>query len=134
MIERNEYLQKLISFKDKKLIKVISGIRRCGKSTLLELFKDYLLNKHIIIYDELSIPNIVMNILSNYEYEVINEDSLGYKHDIYEFNNIDSEIAFVATKCIELINRGTDINNIYLMNLNDEYRLLIKRIFGIFTE
>lgn len=43
MIERNEYLKKLISFKDKNLIKVISGIRRCGKSTLLELFKDYLL-------------------------------------------------------------------------------------------
>ena len=47
MIERNEYLQKLISFKDKKLIKVISGIRRCGKSTLLELFQDYLLKNGI---------------------------------------------------------------------------------------
>ncbi len=47
MIERNEYLQKLISFKDKKLIKVISGIRRCGKSTLLELFKDYLLKNGV---------------------------------------------------------------------------------------
>lgn len=47
MIERNEYLKKLISFKDKKLIKVISGIRRCGKSTLLELFKDYLLKNGV---------------------------------------------------------------------------------------
>ena len=47
MIERNEYLKKLISFKDKNLIKVISGIRRCGKSTLLELFKDYLLKNGV---------------------------------------------------------------------------------------
>ena len=43
MIKRDEYLQKLIKFKDKKLIKVVTGIRRCGKSTLLKLFRDYLL-------------------------------------------------------------------------------------------
>lgn len=43
MIERNRYLEKLIDFKDKNLIKVITGIRRCGKSTLLELFKKHLL-------------------------------------------------------------------------------------------
>ena len=42
MIMRQEYLDSLIRFRDKKLIKVITGIRRCGKSTLLELFRDYL--------------------------------------------------------------------------------------------
>ncbi|RJW36482.1 ATP-binding protein [Clostridiales bacterium TF09-2AC] len=42
MIERNEYLEDLISFKDKKLIKVVTGIRRCGKSTMFELFQSYL--------------------------------------------------------------------------------------------
>ena len=42
MIQRKEYLGSLISFRDKKLIKVVTGIRRCGKSTLFELFQDYL--------------------------------------------------------------------------------------------
>ncbi|MDR2589959.1 MAG: ATP-binding protein [Oscillospiraceae bacterium] len=42
MIQRQEYLNSLISFRDKKLIKVVTGIRRCGKSTLFELFQDYL--------------------------------------------------------------------------------------------
>ena len=42
MISRDNYLQRLKAFKDNKLIKVITGIRRCGKSTLLELFKEYL--------------------------------------------------------------------------------------------
>ena len=42
MIERREYLDKLIKWKDKDLIKVITGIRRCGKSTLFELFTNYL--------------------------------------------------------------------------------------------
>ena len=42
MIQRPEYLETLISFRDKQLIKVVTGIRRCGKSTLFELFQDYL--------------------------------------------------------------------------------------------
>lgn len=41
-IERKEYLDKLIALKDKNIIKVITGVRRCGKSTLMEIFQDYL--------------------------------------------------------------------------------------------
>ena len=41
-ILRYDYLSILKDFKDKQIIKVITGIRRCGKSTLLELFQDYL--------------------------------------------------------------------------------------------
>lgn len=41
-IERTEYLNKLIAFKDKSLIKVITGIRRCGKSTIIEIYRDWL--------------------------------------------------------------------------------------------
>ena len=42
MIERKEYLDRLKKWKDKDLIKVVTGIRRCGKSTLFELYIDYL--------------------------------------------------------------------------------------------
>lgn len=42
MIKRAQYLNKLIKMKDKPVIKVITGIRRCGKSTLLEMFRDHL--------------------------------------------------------------------------------------------
>ena len=44
MIKREEYINQLIRFKDKELIKVITGIRRCGKSTLFDLYIDYLLS------------------------------------------------------------------------------------------
>lgn len=43
MIERKTYLTKLRKLKDQNIIKVITGIRRCGKSTLLEEFKNELL-------------------------------------------------------------------------------------------
>lgn len=47
MIERIEYLDELKRWKDKDLIKVITGIRRCGKSTLFELFINYLKSEGI---------------------------------------------------------------------------------------
>lgn len=42
MIQRKEYLEKLIGWKDDDVIKVVTGIRRCGKSTLLMQYQDYL--------------------------------------------------------------------------------------------
>ena len=42
MVIRKDYLDKLIMWKDHEIIKVITGIRRCGKSTLLMQFQDYL--------------------------------------------------------------------------------------------
>jgi len=44
-INREFYISKLLSYKDKDLIKVVSGLRRSGKSTLLEIYHEYLL-KH----------------------------------------------------------------------------------------
>lgn len=42
LINRTHYLEQLKSFKDMKLIKVVSGIRRCGKSTLFDIYCNYL--------------------------------------------------------------------------------------------
>lgn len=56
-IERPEYMQQLIESKDNGLIKIITGLRRVGKSFLLKiLFKEYLLKQgvskdHILIID-----------------------------------------------------------------------------------
>ena len=41
-IKRKEYLEKLLAWKDKQIIKVITGVRRCGKSTLMDIFQNYL--------------------------------------------------------------------------------------------
>lgn len=47
MIIRENYLKKMIDSKDTEFIKVITGIRRSGKSTLLLMFKDYLLKNGV---------------------------------------------------------------------------------------
>ena len=47
MINRPEYLKKMLIFKDKHLIKIVTGIRRCGKSTLFELYQNELLRRGV---------------------------------------------------------------------------------------
>ena len=48
MIKREQYLAKLRLFKNKEVIKVITGIRRCGKSTLMQQFQDELLAQGVL--------------------------------------------------------------------------------------
>ena len=47
LIERKQYMQQLRNLKDQNIIKVISGVRRCGKSTLLMMFADELINNGV---------------------------------------------------------------------------------------
>ena len=44
LINRPIYMEQLISFREKQIIKVVTGIRRCGKSTLFDLYCEYLQN------------------------------------------------------------------------------------------
>ena len=46
-IRRKYYLDKLFSYKDKDIIKVVTGLRRSGKSTLLQIFRDDLLKEKV---------------------------------------------------------------------------------------
>lgn len=73
MIERKEYFENLKKWKNKQIIKVITGIRRCGKSTLLNQFKDY-------IRKEEKDANIIF---INFE-ELENEELYNYKN-LYSF-------------------------------------------------
>jgi len=47
MIKRPEYLNKLISWKDKQLVKILTGVRRCGKSTLFQMYQDWLMQNGV---------------------------------------------------------------------------------------
>ncbi|HEO5418769.1 TPA: ATP-binding protein [Streptococcus agalactiae] len=70
---RNIYLNQLIAFKDKEPVKIITGIRRCGKSSLLKLMQEYLLNSgvkqdQIIAINFESLEFQEMNYKELYEY------------------------------------------------------------------
>ena len=76
MIQRIEYLNQLIKWRHDNLIKVITGIRRCGKSTLLNLYSEYLRKDGV---------NEEQIIFLNFE-DLKNEDLLDYK-SLYTYIN-----------------------------------------------
>ena len=87
-IKRDIYLNKLINRKENGLIKVITGIRRCGKSTLLEIYKNYLLNNGVSEDQIISInlEDLKYNFIDDYMslYNYIN-DNLNTKKKNYVF-------------------------------------------------
>ena len=74
MVQRKEYLDQLINWKDEQVIKVVTGIRRCGKSTLLLQFQQWLKENEVTDEQIVSV---------NFE-ELEYEDLLEYKN-LYQY-------------------------------------------------
>ena len=73
-IIREEYLNKLISFKDKQIIKIVTGVRRCGKSTLFEIYQDYLLENGVLNEQIISIN------FEDFDYEELTDPRKLYEY------------------------------------------------------
>lgn len=113
MIERNEYLDELKRWKDKDLIKVITGIRRCGKSTLFELFIDYL--KQTGVKDD----HIISINLESPEY-----DFKDYKELYYYVNEKikDNDMYYVFLDEIQVVEKFEKaVDGLYIKKNVDEY-------------
>lgn len=76
LIPRKEYLDWLCRWRDKQIIKVVSGVRRCGKSTLFTLFKQNLLKQGV---DEKQIISI--------NFEAMEFEALRDYHALYQYIN-----------------------------------------------
>lgn len=89
MIERPEYLNQLISFKDKDLIKIVTGIRRCGKSTLFDLYIEYLLK------NDIQEKQIIRMNLEEYEFNDIEDYNDLYKYIEKRINKNEKNYVFI---------------------------------------
>lgn len=92
MIYRTEYMQRLYAFKDKKIIKVITGLRRSGKSTLLEMFKDELL-KNGVLSEQIQYINFELmkyDSIRDYKklYDMVKENIISNKKNYLFFDEI----------------------------------------------
>lgn len=105
MIKRDEYLNRLISKKENGLIKIITGIRRCGKSYLLfELYKEYL-NSHGI--DD---SHIIQISLDKKEYENYRNPNNLYEHILQNINETEKFYIFIdeIQLCYRVKKEGID--------------------------
>lgn len=111
MIERNEYLNTLISKRNNGMIKIITGIRRCGKSYLLDpIFKNYLVDDGI---DENHIIKIDLEIRDNIE--LINPDNL---YNYVKNKIIDNEIYYILIDEIQKVQDFESVLNSFLKMQN----------------
>ena len=117
----NELKQELM---DNKLLKIN------------KLFNKFLTNKNIIVYNlplSKELSSLINQLKENNNVEVINNEVGNNKHVIYEIDTIENEVLFIANKIVELLKNNISISNIYLTNLNDEYKKLIKKIFPMYN-
>lgn len=123
-IDRKEYLDFLIKSKDRQIIKVVSGVRRCGKSTLFEIYKDYLLENGIIENQIISINFEDMNYeeLTDYKklYAYIQSKMLGNKKNYIFLDEIQHVDKFEKVVDSLFIKENTDLyitgSNAYFMS------------------
>lgn len=123
MINRQEYLKQIVKFKDTDLIKIITGIRRCGKSTILEMYIKYLKEQGIkdeqIIKINLENPDFNFNNymeLYNYVKERLNKEKKTYVFidEVQKINEFQKAIdGLYINKNIDLYITGS---NAYLLS------------------
>jgi uncharacterized protein len=108
LISRPDYFNKLLGYKDKKIIKVITGVRRCGKSTLLQLYKDYLLNNNISSRQVISID------FDDYKYfDLLEAKAL---HAYIDERIIDNEKMYLFLDEIQNVNDYQRVVNSFYLN------------------
>lgn len=104
MIKRDYYLNKLIDYKDKDIIKIITGIRRCGKSYLLfNIFYNYLIDNGI------SDENIIRINLESIRYENLRNPNALYDYLVSKIINDKKYYIFIDE--IQLMDRFEDVVN-----------------------
>lgn len=113
MIERPDYIKELIKFKDKELIKIITGIRRCGKSTLMELFRNYLIKEGVTQEQIISInlEDLRYHFIKNYMdlYNYINEKLLKDKKNYVFIDEIQTIPKFQKVADSLYLNKNIDL-------------------------
>ena len=123
-IDRKEYLDFLVKSKDRQIIKIVSGVRRCGKSTLFEIYKDFLIENGVEKNQIISINFEDMDYeeLTDYKklYEYIKSKMIGDKKNYIFLDEIQHVDKFEKVVDSLFIKENTDLyitgSNAYFMS------------------
>lgn len=122
MINRKEYLDNLKALKDKQVIKVVAGVRRCGKSTLFELYIDYLKQMGIDEIISINLEDLDNADLLDYRalYKFINQKLVPGKMNYIFIDEVQKCAGFEKTVDSLFIKKNCDVyitgSNAYLLS------------------
>ena len=131
----NLYYVDDITYNNEKLDYLVSLKRELIENKLLTfniLFVKSYKNTKFIVFGYDYIDSFNKKLLSNFNYEIISNKSLSRVNDVYKFNTLEEEVIFVINEIISLIEKGIDLNNIYLLNIDSNYKDEIIRLFDMF--
>lgn len=104
-----------------------------GLLTYNNMFENSYKNTPFIVFGYPYLDSFNKKLLSRFNYQVIEKNETESKHLVNKFTTLEDEVLFIVNRIIELINKGVDINKIYLTNLDSNYESEIKRIFRLFN-
>lgn len=122
-------------YNNKKLDFLVSLKNELTTNNLLifnKMFKNTYKNTKFLVFGYDYLDSFNKKLLSNFNYEVISKNKFNEEKHVYHFNKLEDEVLFVINEIISLINNGTDINNIHILNLDSNYIPVVNRLFKMF--
>ena len=133
MKSRDLYMKTLLEFKDKKVIKIVTGMRRSGKSTLLELFAERLRS------DGVTPANIIIMNFESMQYDSIVDYRALYgeiknKIELSSENNVSSAKFYLIFDEIQMISGWEKAINSFLVDFNVDVYITGSNAFLLSSE
>ncbi|CEN27712.1 MULTISPECIES: ATP-binding protein [Pseudolactococcus] len=113
MLQRPTYLKQLIQFKDTDFIKIITGVRRAGKSVLLSLFKDYLLQENV------SEDHIIYMNFERFDYQTIKTEAQ-FRDKLMELLPKDNQKVYLLLDEIQVVTGWQRVVNGIRVSFNSD--------------
>ncbi|MBQ6166904.1 MAG: ATP-binding protein [Muribaculaceae bacterium] len=125
-LQRKEYLDKLLALRKKQIIKVITGVRRCGKSTLLEIMQDELRSMGV------QEKQIIAINFEDYENKELRNPDILYSHIVSRLSN--SGTTYIFLDEIQHVNNFADVVNAIFIKPNVDLYITGSNAFMLSSE
>ena len=126
------YIDEHKEYKNKKLLFLKNIKKELIDNNLLyfnNIFKYYIKDKSIEVINYYNLEKYIEKDL-NFTTKIADYN---LNKQVHEFNSIEEEVEFVCIEIRKLLDRGIDINNIYLVNISEEYNYIISKLFSYYN-
>ncbi len=96
------------------------------------LFKTYLKTRTVKVVNYPKLEKYLVKLFHDLSIEIVEKKPISKNFQVYEVNDIYEEIIFVIHQIINLSKKGVKLNHIFIINLQEDYDYLIRKLFNVF--